>query len=185
MRSISDKALARARINYRRSCLLRVSAELERWRQVAATRSVSLTHPHLGWIRYLRDALHMSGFQLAQRLGVRQPTAARLEQKEREGTITVRALRRVAHALGCELVYALIPRATLKDIMDEQVARAAAAAAAKTAQQETTMDAEELERELLVRMPGWIWGSWEYPELYGAAAAQRAQGGEPKRPSTS
>ena|SRR5688572_16835136 len=176
MRSISDKALARARINYRRSCLLRVSAELERWREVAATRSLSLTHPHLGWIRYVRDALHMSGYQLAKRVGVRQPTVARLEQKEREGTITVRALRRVAHGLGCELVYALIPRTTLRDIMDEQVARAAAAAAAKAARahQEDPTAAQELERELLVRVPGWIWGSLEYPELYGVDAAQGA-----------
>src|SRR5688572_17216127 len=74
------KALALARIKHRRSCLLRVSAELERWREVAATRSLSLTHPHLGWIRYVRDALHMSGYQLAKRVGVRQPTVARLEQ---------------------------------------------------------------------------------------------------------
>jgi predicted DNA-binding mobile mystery protein A len=170
-----DRVVARARISYRRAGLLRTSAELERWREVAEAQKLNLKPPYRGWIRYIRDALHMNGFQLARRVGVRQPSIARLEQKEREETITLRALRRVAHALDCELVYALIPRRPLKDVMGEQVRRAAAVAMPLTSPAHEQLAAEELERELLVRMPTWIWGTWDHPELYGVAGTQEAR----------
>jgi predicted DNA-binding mobile mystery protein A len=161
----SEDPVGRLRLNYRRARLLRISAELERWREAYETRSVEPTPPHLGWIRYVRDALDMNGFQLARRAGVRQPTVARLEQKEREETITLRALRRAAHALGCELFYALVPRSTLRELQEAQVRRAVAEMGRGSPC--APEDTEELVRELLVRMPRWIWGSFEYPALYG------------------
>lgn len=177
MKRTAGGSHARLGLSYRRARLLRISRELERWREVAATRSLSLTQPHMGWIRYIRDALNMNGFQLARRAGVRQPTVARLEQKERDGTITLRALGRVARALGCELVYALVPRTPLTTVVDEQVRRAVAAAL-RTAQRHA-VDEEELARDLLVRMPRWIWGSWDYPQLYGDGGAAAAE--QPER----
>jgi predicted DNA-binding mobile mystery protein A len=155
---------ARVRLAFRRAGLLRISAEMERWREANGRQSVRLTQPHLGWIRYVRDALNMNGHQLARRMGIRQPTLARLEQKEREGTVTLGALRRAANALGCELVYSLVPRTSLADVVEAQVRRAVAAVSRHSPTD--PRDPEELTRELLVSMPGWIWGSWEYRELY-------------------
>ncbi|MBC8424791.1 mobile mystery protein A [bacterium] len=62
-------------------------------------------------VRSVREALHMSQAQLARRMGVTQPTVARIEKDEAEGRLTLRTLSRVAEALECHLYYALMPKA--------------------------------------------------------------------------
>lgn len=73
--------------------------------------------PSRGWIRAIRKALGMSTTQLAKRLGVRQPSVVDLERSEEKGTIAVATLRRVAEALDCTLVYALIPNQPLETMV--------------------------------------------------------------------
>jgi predicted DNA-binding mobile mystery protein A len=70
--------------------------------------------PVRGWIKAIRGALGMSTAQLAKRLRVKQPSVVALEQSEAKGTIELETLRRVAEALGCTLVYALIPNQPLE-----------------------------------------------------------------------
>src|ERR1700685_2286784 len=72
------------------------------------------TAPVRGWIQALREALGMSTAQLAKRLGIKQPSVAALEQSEAKGTIELATLRRVAEALDCTLVYALVPNKPLE-----------------------------------------------------------------------
>lgn len=55
----------------------------------------------------------MSTAQLAERLGIKQPTLVELEQSETKGTIELATLRRVAEALDCTLIYALVPNTPL------------------------------------------------------------------------
>jgi predicted DNA-binding mobile mystery protein A len=76
--------------------------------------------PVRGWIRAIREALGMSSAQLAKRLGVRQPSVVALEQSEAKGTIELATLRRVAEALDCTLVYALVPNKPLEGIVRER-----------------------------------------------------------------
>ena len=71
--------------------------------------------PPKGWIRAIRDALGMSALQLAMRIGVKQQSVADLEKSEAHGTIQLKTLRRVAEALDCTLVYALVPKSSLAD----------------------------------------------------------------------
>lgn len=75
------------------------------------------TPPVKGWIRAIREALGMTAEQLANRLGVKQPTLHELEQSEMKGSIELATLRRVAAALDCTLVYALVPRQTLEEMV--------------------------------------------------------------------
>ena len=70
--------------------------------------------PSRGWIRAIRQALGMSTAQLAKRLGVRQPSVVGLERSEEKGTIAVATLQKVAEALDCTLVYALVPNQSLE-----------------------------------------------------------------------
>jgi predicted DNA-binding mobile mystery protein A len=70
--------------------------------------------PSRGWIKAIREALGMSTAQLAKRLGVRQPSIVDLERSEEKGSIELATLRRVAEALDCNLVYALIPNQPLE-----------------------------------------------------------------------
>lgn len=81
--------------------------------------------PPRGWIRAIRDALGMTAEQLGERMGITQPSVQRLELSEAQGTIQLNTLRRAAEALGCEVVYALVPRKTLQETYDE-AARAVA-----------------------------------------------------------
>ena len=57
----------------------------------------------------------MTTGQLAKRLGVHEPRVIELERGEASGNITIKSLERAAEALGCRLVYALIPEEPLTD----------------------------------------------------------------------
>ena len=70
--------------------------------------------PVHGWIKAIREALGMTTEQLAKRLGVKQPSVVALELSEAKGTIELVTLRRVAEALDCTLVYALLPNRPLE-----------------------------------------------------------------------
>jgi predicted DNA-binding mobile mystery protein A len=76
--------------------------------------------PHKGWLRAIRNALGMTSAQLAQRLGVSQPRIIELEKSEASGTVTLNTLQRAAEALGCRLVYALIPEKPLEETVLER-----------------------------------------------------------------
>jgi predicted DNA-binding mobile mystery protein A len=77
------------------------------------------TAPVHGWVKAIRQALGMTTAQLAQRMGIRQPSVVALEQSEVRGTIELATLRRAAEALDCTLVYVLVPNqpldATIRD----------------------------------------------------------------------
>lgn len=89
--------------------------------------------PSQGWIRAVRDALGMSTYQLARRIGVSQPTLANWEQREAKGTISLQSLRRVAAAMECDLVYVLAPRKALKKILEQRALQVAARSADRVA----------------------------------------------------
>jgi predicted DNA-binding mobile mystery protein A len=85
---------------------------------LAVLRGVS--RPPRGYIREIRDALEMSSYQLADRMGVSQSTVMDMEASERNGTITIKSLERAATTLGCKLVYALVPDDSLEQIVTKQ-----------------------------------------------------------------
>jgi predicted DNA-binding mobile mystery protein A len=76
--------------------------------------------PPKGWLRAIRDALGMTTAQFARRLGVSQPRIIELEQSEVSGSVTLNTLQRAAEALGCRLVYALIPEKPLAETVRER-----------------------------------------------------------------
>jgi predicted DNA-binding mobile mystery protein A len=63
-----------------------------------------------GWMRAVRQAIGLPVVELARRMGVAESQVFRLEESEQEGRVRVATLRRAAEAMGCELVYALVPR---------------------------------------------------------------------------
>jgi predicted DNA-binding mobile mystery protein A len=76
--------------------------------------------PVRGWVKAIRAGLGMSSEQLAKRLGVKQPSVVAMEQSEAKGTIELATLRRVAEALDCTLVYALVPNKPLETIVRDR-----------------------------------------------------------------
>lgn len=62
----------------------------------------------------------MSSAQLASRLGISQPSLVGLEQSEAKGTIALATLKRVAEALDCTVVYALLPNKSLETTLRDR-----------------------------------------------------------------
>jgi len=81
--------------------------------------------PPKGWLRAIRNALGMTTAQFARRLGVSQPRIVELEQSEASGSVTLNTLQRAAGALGCRLVYVLVPERPLAETVHEQAAKLA------------------------------------------------------------
>jgi predicted DNA-binding mobile mystery protein A len=77
-----------------------------------------LRPPPKGWIRALRNALGMSSAQLGKILDVRSQSVDDMEKNEANGTIRLETLKRVAEALDCTLVYALVPNTSVQAIVD-------------------------------------------------------------------
>ncbi len=99
----------------------RLDARLKRLRTLGEE-----PRPHRGWIRAIRDALGMSGRELATRMGVSQQTIPDIERSEQRGTIKLETLQRAAEALDCDLVYVLLPRRSLDELVTAQARRKAA-----------------------------------------------------------
>lgn len=76
--------------------------------------------PPRGWLKAIREALGMTTTQLGRRLGVVQSRVVAIEQAETKGTITLNSLEKAAQALDCRLVYALMPRQPLEDIVEQR-----------------------------------------------------------------
>src|SRR5208337_720861 len=73
-------------------------------------------------LRRVRQVLGLKVTEVARELGVTRSVVFRLEQKEAAGTISLRAMDRVANAMGCKVVYAVIPLdgTTLKEMADRR-----------------------------------------------------------------
>lgn len=80
--------------------------QLKEWQAVSG----KYGKPRAGWIKTLREALSMSSQQLASRLKLSRARIVQLENAEAHDAVTLRTLKETANALGCELVYALIPQ---------------------------------------------------------------------------
>jgi predicted DNA-binding mobile mystery protein A len=82
--------------------------------------------PTLGWLRAVREALGISQGQIAKTMHLAQQNIAAFEKAESSDRITLQNLRRVAEAMGCELVYAIVPKSGSIQELAESRARAEA-----------------------------------------------------------
>ena len=62
----------------------------------------------------------MTTSQLAERLGVVQSRVTAIEKAEAKQTLTLASLEKAAHALDCRLVYALVPREPLEELVEDR-----------------------------------------------------------------
>lgn len=79
-----------------------------------------LQPPQGSWLKAVRTALGMSAKQLGKRVGVTQASVAEAERAETEGRVTLKALRKMAEGVGCDVVYALVPRTSLDMVVHNQ-----------------------------------------------------------------
>jgi predicted DNA-binding mobile mystery protein A len=125
--------------------------------------------PERGWLNAIRTALGMSLRQLGSRLKISIQSVKEIEERESDGSITLKSLRQAANALDLELVYFLVPREQSLEAMIEkragQVARSIALRTSKTMElEEQEVSSERMEKaikskadELIRTMPRYLW----------------------------
>lgn len=128
----------------------------------------ALRPPSRGWVATLRTALGMTQADLAARMDVSQQAIGQLEERETDGSTTVKALREAARALGGELVYAIVPERPISETLEERADRLARQMTAslrhtmRLEDQETDLDLEERTREIareLLASPSRFWSA--------------------------
>ncbi len=78
------------------------------------------TRPSRGWIKAIREALGLTSAQLGTRMGVSQPRILDIEKSEKSGSITLDTLERAANAMDCKLVYAIVPKKPLQEVVENR-----------------------------------------------------------------
>ena len=96
--------------------------------------------PPCGWVRTIRDALGMSTYELAARMGASQSRVAQIERAELHGSMRMFTLEQAAAALNCHLWYSLVPNEPLEAVVYRQAFRQAAAAVAGFSGNEMTTE---------------------------------------------
>jgi len=79
--------------------------------------------PPTGWIKAVRLGLGMTLQQLANRISVSKQSVLEMEQREKDGSISLKLLRESARALDMELVYGFVPKDGSLDALIEHKAR--------------------------------------------------------------
>lgn len=81
--------------------------------------------PKKGWVKTIREALGMTAAQLAHRLTLHPSRITRIEEEELRLSLTLNTLYKIAEALECDLVYALVPKHDIEDILRERAKKLA------------------------------------------------------------
>ena len=104
------------RNEFRNLRLKQLDRALEPFRAAART-----SRPPKGWLHAIREAAGIPASEVARKLKTSRQLPIQQEKAEAEDRITLKSLRAAADALGCELVYAVIPRAnTLEDLVEDR-----------------------------------------------------------------
>ena len=77
--------------------------------------------PPTGWIKAIRNAIGMSMLQLGNRLSITKQSVQDMESRERDGSISIKALREAARALDMQLIYGFVPNdGSLEALIDRK-----------------------------------------------------------------
>jgi predicted DNA-binding mobile mystery protein A len=120
--------------------------------------------PLRGWLKEIRVALGATERQQASRLGITGSSVHKSEQSEADERITLGHLRKMADSLDCDLVYALVPRKPLPDVVHaraEQLAKQEVHGVAHTMSLEDQRPANErIQKQVARRTEELLRGKW-------------------------
>jgi predicted DNA-binding mobile mystery protein A len=124
--------------------------------------------PPKGWVKAIRKALGMTSTQLAKKLHVSVPRISILEKSESRGAVTIKTLRKVAAQLDCLFIYGLVPRKSLKNIIEKQAYLVAQKIISQSSQtmflekqdlskQEVDKMLQDKAKEIVAELPTYLW----------------------------
>jgi predicted DNA-binding mobile mystery protein A len=109
-------------MNRRSSQALRLNQLTEQFQPTQLVQAVN--RPVDGWLRAVRQALGLSLKTVGGRLKVTPQAIHLFEKSEAVGSISLRQLEAVAGAMGCRVVYTLLPlRGTLAELASSDADR--------------------------------------------------------------
>jgi predicted DNA-binding mobile mystery protein A len=76
--------------------------------------------PPIGWIKAIRSALGMSMEQLGNKLSVTRQGIMDIERREKDGSITIKALKEIGRVMDMQLVYGFVPNDGSLDALIEK-----------------------------------------------------------------
>jgi predicted DNA-binding mobile mystery protein A len=77
--------------------------------------------PQRGWLRAVREALGITLQQVGKSTRTTRQRIKAFENSEAQDRITLASLRRVAEAMGCELVYGIVPKSgTINELAEKR-----------------------------------------------------------------
>ena len=77
--------------------------------------------PPQGWIYSIRQGINMSLRQLGNKLSITPQSVKEIEEREKNGTISLKVLKQVAEALNMKFVYGFIPaEQTLEGMIEKR-----------------------------------------------------------------
>jgi len=111
--------------------------------------AVDVVPPASGWIYAIRYALNMSLRQLGQRLSITPQSVKEIEEREKNGTISLKVLRQVASALNMKFIYVFIPEnKTIEAIIEKRATELAEEIVKRTSIHMSLEDQEVSEERL-------------------------------------
>ena len=125
--------------------------------------------PSIGWVKTIRTSLGMSLEQLGEKLGITKQSAQNLEKRERDGSITIKALEGAARAMEMKLVYGFVPiEGSIEKLIEKKARKLASDIVHRTSgnmkleDQENSPERikraiEERTKELIAEMPKVLW----------------------------
>ena len=128
-----------------------------------------LVMPPAGWIYSIRQALGMSMRQLGNKMNITPQSIKEIEEREKNGTVTVKVLRQFGQALNLKLVYGFIPsEGSLEKIIERRAMEIAleiinrTSASMKLEDQANRPDrlqrsVKEKAEEIRLQMPKYLW----------------------------
>jgi len=129
----------------------------------------SITIPQKGWIHTIRIALKMSLRQLGNRLKISPQSVKEIEEREANGSITLKGLKEVGAVLDMRLVYGFIPRGqSIEEMIEKRAMEIAKDIVMRTSNSMLLEDQENskarLEKaiksraeEIKTKMPKYLW----------------------------
>jgi predicted DNA-binding mobile mystery protein A len=99
----------------------------------------------------------MSMAQLGRRMGLPRQGVLALEQREASGAVSLKTLRQAAAALDAELVYAIVPRTSLRHMLEQQAKRKATEELSLVAEKDVEAALSRRTAEWLLARPRALW----------------------------
>ncbi len=125
--------------------------------------------PASGWIHAIRTALKMSLRQMGNRLSIAPQSMKEIEQREKDGSITLKNLREAGKSLNLQLVYGFIPKdESLEKMIEKKAYEIAKDIVLRTSHSMMLEDQQNSKRriekaikeraeEIKNEMPGYLW----------------------------